>query len=231
MRERGGSEWVSVPQLRISCAIRRPPPPTASMRRGSCSSRPNSCSEEIIVRAACRRLSDSTFGTYGTYTSASLWPNQLSEESIVAPGPETSQHPSRVNNLAFVGTSQCDHVSQRHRTHGPELAGNNSDADLDVSGRQFRESQLSIPVDAQVYAQPLYASNLTSDGATFNVLFIATENDTVYAFDADRGGLPLWQVTLTDMAHGAAIRSDGGASIFGLNGLGRPCMWHHRHDW
>ena len=62
----------------------------------------------------------------------------------------------------------------------------------------------AIPVDGQVYAQPLYLQNLTIGGARFNVLFIETEQDSVYAFDADRGGLPLWQVTLTDSAHGAA---------------------------
>ena len=62
----------------------------------------------------------------------------------------------------------------------------------------------TIPVDAQVYAQPLYLPSLTVGGSQYNVLFVATENDSVYAFDADRGGLPLWQVTMTDAAHGAA---------------------------
>jgi len=30
---------------------------------------------------------------------------------------------------------------------------------------------------------------------TRNVLFVATENDSVYAFDADAGGEPLWHVS------------------------------------
>ncbi len=42
-----------------------------------------------------------------------------------------------------------------------------------------------------MYAQPLYLPNMSIAGATHNVVFVATENDTVYAFDAD-GLRPLW---------------------------------------
>ena len=59
----------------------------------------------------------------------------------------------------------------------------------------------SYLLDGYVYGQPLLISNLTmSDGNQHNVLFAATENDSVYAFDADsnttNGGKPLWQVSL-----------------------------------
>lgn len=59
----------------------------------------------------------------------------------------------------------------------------------------------SYLVDGYVYGQPLLISNLTmSDGNKHNVLFAATENDTVYALDADsnagaNGGL-LWKTPL-----------------------------------
>jgi hypothetical protein len=57
------------------------------------------------------------------------------------------------------------------------------------------------PVDGQVYAQPLYAQNLQmSDGAQHNVVFVATEANSVYAFDAETnarsGADPLWHVLL-----------------------------------
>src|SRR6266850_644866 len=42
-----------------------------------------------------------------------------------------------------------------------------------------------MSVDGLVDAQPLYVANLTVGGSTHNVLFVVTENDSVYAFDAD----------------------------------------------
>ena len=53
----------------------------------------------------------------------------------------------------------------------------------------------SFAVDGQIYAQPLYLPNLTIAGAQHNVVFTATENNTVYAFDADGSTTsPLWSV-------------------------------------
>jgi Putative Ig domain len=43
----------------------------------------------------------------------------------------------------------------------------------------------SCVVDAAVYPQPLWVANLSIFGGTHNVVFVATEHDTVYAFDAD----------------------------------------------
>jgi hypothetical protein len=40
-------------------------------------------------------------------------------------------------------------------------------------------------LDGSAYAQPLYVANLVIANAVHNVVFIATENDSVYAFDAD----------------------------------------------
>jgi hypothetical protein len=61
-----------------------------------------------------------------------------------------------------------------------------------VNSTQFGKL-FALPVDAQVYAQPLYLPNLMVNGVQYNVLFVATENDTVYAFDADGGSQsPLW---------------------------------------
>ncbi len=53
----------------------------------------------------------------------------------------------------------------------------------------------NLPVDGLVDAQPLYLSQLTVGGAAHNVVFVATEHDSVYAFDADNGAI-LWQVSL-----------------------------------
>ena len=53
-----------------------------------------------------------------------------------------------------------------------------------------------IPVDGKVDAQPLYKSSVAiPNNGVHNVLFVATEHDSAYAFDADSGSL-LWQVSL-----------------------------------
>jgi Bacterial Ig-like domain (group 2)/PQQ-like domain len=56
----------------------------------------------------------------------------------------------------------------------------------------------SYLVDGYMYAEPLLVSGLTVNGGTHNVVYVATENDSVYAFDADNygSGTPLWQVSL-----------------------------------
>jgi outer membrane protein assembly factor BamB len=55
--------------------------------------------------------------------------------------------------------------------------------------------QRTLAVDAKVDATPLYLAALTVQGASHNVVFAATEGDSVYAFDADSGAL-LWHVSL-----------------------------------
>ena len=81
--------------------------------------------------------------------------------------------------------------------------------DLNRSGQNPAESTLTLtnvasstfgllrllPVDGRVDAQPLYLSALSAAGGSFNTVFVATEHDSVYAFDSDSGAI-LWQVSL-----------------------------------
>lgn len=109
--------------------------------------------------------------------------------------------------------------------------------DLTHSGANLKETALTLAnvnvnsfgklfalkVDGSVYAQPLYVPGLTmSDGQVHNVVFIATENDSVYAFDADSNGganaNPIWQISLLTAAHGAGA----GATAVPYKDTGSP---------
>jgi outer membrane protein assembly factor BamB len=63
-----------------------------------------------------------------------------------------------------------------------------------VNAASFGQLRL-LAADGKVDAQPLYLSGLTVQGATHNVVYVATENDSVYAYDADSGAV-LWHVSL-----------------------------------
>ena len=75
---------------------------------------------------------------------------------------------------------------------------NTSNVNVNQFGKLF-----AMPSDGQVYAQPLYVPGVTINGAVHNIVVIATENDSVYAYDADSKGAPLWKASMVDAAHGA----------------------------
>src|SRR5919109_1645503 len=55
-----------------------------------------------------------------------------------------------------------------------------------------------IPVDGDVYAQVLYLPSVTIPSkGTHAVIYVATEHNSVYAFDAGAPGEPLWHVDLS----------------------------------
>jgi hypothetical protein len=55
-----------------------------------------------------------------------------------------------------------------------------------VNSTQFGK-RFSVPVDGDVYAQPLLMAGITTPQGTNNVLYVATEHDSVYAIDANLG--------------------------------------------
>ena len=95
--------------------------------------------------------------------------------------------------------------------------------DVSRSGQNLSESTLTpanvnsssfgllrnFSVDGKVDAQPLYVSQLRVSGSAHNVVFAATEHDSVYAFDADTGSV-LWQVSL--LAAGETLSDARGCS-------------------
>jgi len=80
-----------------------------------------------------------------------------------------------------------------------------------VSGGAFGK-RWSCSVDGAVYAQPLYVANLSIGGGTHNVLFVATMNDSIYAFDADSPAcVTYWQVSFINPAGGITTTSSATA--------------------
>ncbi|HEX4702004.1 MAG TPA: hypothetical protein VH352_07740 [Pseudonocardiaceae bacterium] len=68
-----------------------------------------------------------------------------------------------------------------------------------VNGKQFGK-RAAYPVDGKVYAQPLFVPGLTINGGRHDVVVVATQHDSVYAFDAAAAGprlpAPLWHVSM-----------------------------------
>jgi hypothetical protein len=64
--------------------------------------------------------------------------------------------------------------------------------------------KFSCAVDGATYTQPLWVPSLNIGGIR-NVIFVATEHDSAYAFDADTSPcVQLWHVNLIDSAHGGS---------------------------
>ena len=75
-----------------------------------------------------------------------------------------------------------------------------------VNAKQFGKLG-AFKVDGAVYAQPLFVPGVEVPGkGTHDILYVATEHDSVYAFDAYRpGDPPLWQVSFLDKAKGIIV--------------------------
>ena len=87
-----------------------------------------------------------------------------------------------------------------------------------VNSSQFGKL-FSQSVDGYIYAQPLYVPSVHIPGkGIHNVVYVATEHDSVYAFDADSntGGnsAPLWQTSFIDPANGVTTVSDNDINCF-----------------
>lgn len=68
----------------------------------------------------------------------------------------------------------------------------------DVGSANFGK-RAAYPVDGKVYAQPLFVPGLSINGQQHDVVIVATQHDTIYAFDAHGTGAgsgPLWQSSL-----------------------------------
>jgi hypothetical protein len=106
--------------------------------------------------------------------------------------------------LAQIVTSQYDNLRTGATLIEKILTPKN------VNAQQFGKLG-AWKVDGPVYAQPLYLPNVDIPGkGRHNILYVATEHDSVYAFDADRAGdAPLWKISFLDSERSIQPVSDG----------------------
>ncbi|HKV03676.1 MAG TPA: hypothetical protein VJO53_01070 [Candidatus Acidoferrales bacterium] len=71
----------------------------------------------------------------------------------------------------------------------------------------------TLSVTGLVDAEPLYVGGLTINGSTHNVVFVVTEHDMVYAFDADTPGAPLWSVSVIPNTETPSGEVDGCSQV------------------
>jgi uncharacterized protein (TIGR03437 family) len=91
--------------------------------------------------------------------------------------------------LAQVDVLTANYDNNRTNANLGEFVLNKSNVNPTQFGKLF-----SLAVDGQVYAQPLYMRGVNVAGVAHNVLYVATMNNSVYAFDADASSstAPLW---------------------------------------
>jgi hypothetical protein len=124
----------------------------------------------------------------GTYTIAAV----LNSNSNV-----TGQATVYVTD--FPGTLTWRNDNARSGVNSQELALAPATVSSSTFGKLFScPAPADGPLDGYVYAQPLYVPNLPIPGkGTHNVIFVATEKDSVLAFDADSNPCEqLWMASL-----------------------------------
>ncbi len=127
--------------------------------------------------------------TAGLYTPPSLSGTHMVTATSVADPTASATATVYVSDYAGMTTYRNDLTGTAQNLD--EIALTSATVNTNTFGKLF-----SCPVDGFLYTQPLYVANFNINGATHNVIFVATENDTVYAFDADSSACQiLWQTS------------------------------------
>jgi hypothetical protein len=135
-----------------------------------------------------------TPSTAGTYTITATSVTNSTVSSTIALG---------VTDLAGVSTYRNDTARDGVNAQEYALTAGSGGTGGSVAPATFGKL-FSCIADGAVYAQPLWAANLTINGAVHNVVFVASAHDSLFAFDADANPcVQLWSVSLIDSAHGA----------------------------
>jgi hypothetical protein len=137
-----------------------------------------------------------TISTNGLYTPPATAGTHIVTATSVANSADTASANVAVTDLAGVFTYHND--LSRDGANPQEYGLTASSVNTSTFGKLF-----SCPVDGAVYTQPLWVPGVSIGGALHNVIYVATQHDSVFAFDADSNPcVQLWQVSLLDTMHG-----------------------------
>jgi hypothetical protein len=143
-----------------------------------------------------------TITSGGVYTPPTSGGSHTVQARSAADTTVTASSTIAVTDLAGVFTYHND--ISRTGANTQEFALTTSTVNMNTFGKLF-----SCSVDAAVYAQPLWVANLTVNGAKHNVVYVATEHDSVYALDADSVSCQiLWQKSLIEAGETWVLSAD-----------------------
>ncbi len=156
--------------------------------------------DDVTAAGVTWTASGGTFGSQGKTTATFIAPKAVGNVTItatsVADATKSVSATLAVTDLTGVTTYHNDLSRDGTNTH--EFALTASNINPATFGKLF-----SCPVDGAIYAQPLWVANLTIGGTQHNVIVVATQHESVYAFDADASPCStLWHANLVDTAHG-----------------------------
>ena len=146
-----------------------------------------------------------TISSSGLYTAPAQVPSpaQVSVNATSMADP-TKSDSANVTISEIAGSGPFTGVLTHHNDNSRTGQNLNESVLSPANVTQSKFGKLfSYPLDGQVFAQPLYVYKVPIDGQNHNVIYVATEHDTVYAFDADnKASSALWSVSFLNSAEG-----------------------------
>ena len=167
---------------------------------------------------ACSGTSCGTFAGATSRSATYVAPNTPGIYSITATSVTdvTKSASTSIGVTDLTGVLTYHNNLSRDGTNPHEFALTPSNVNTATFGKLF-----SCQADGAIYAQPLWVPNLSVAGSSHNVIIVATQHESLYAFDADATPcMTLWHVNLVDSAHGGSsgetsVLSGGSGALVG----------------